>query len=156
MSWLQEDGSLVAAAVNTTSVRRGQRLFRTETHLTLTARRSEEFSQKIFCSAQNFVERKNTSVSLIVHYKPELELAQLNDQGEVLQFRCSVRSRPRAGRLTWHLNTRPLSQDLVSGDTLSLRADPVLAGAIVSCNASNYLGSESTELRVRVGGQLDT
>lgn len=151
LSWQHEDGSEVEAVVNTSSVRLGRSLFRTESHLTLTAERSQQFSQKIFCSAQNFVEKKSSSVTLIVHHKPQLELTQLNDQGEILQFRCTVKSRPRAGSVTWHLNTRPLSPDLISADTLSLKAAPELVGATIACNASNYLGSQARDLRVRFG-----
>ena len=75
------------AAVKTTSVRRGKDLFQTETHLPLTAERGEEFSEKILCSAQNFVQQRNTSLTLIVRHKPRVELAQLNHHGQILQFR---------------------------------------------------------------------
>ena len=87
MRWLHEDGREVEAAVKTTSVRRGRDLFQTETHLPLTAERGEEFSEKILCSAQNFVQQRNTSLTLIVRHKPRVELAQLNYHGQILQFR---------------------------------------------------------------------
>ena len=34
------------------------------------------FSQNIFCEAHNFAETRNTSVSVVVHFKPEIELIQ--------------------------------------------------------------------------------
>ena len=73
--------------MKTTSVRRGEDLFQTETHLPLRAERSDQFSEKIICSAQNFVQQRNTSLTLIVHHKPRVELVQLNQHGEILQFR---------------------------------------------------------------------
>ena len=75
------------AAVKTSSVRRGKDLFQTETHLPLTAERSQELSEKILCSAQNFVQERNSSLTLIVRHKPRVELRQLNHRGEILQFR---------------------------------------------------------------------
>ena len=87
MRWLHQDGSVVEAAVNTTSVRWGKDLFQTETHLPLTAERSNQFSEKILCSAQNFVQQRNTSLTVIVRHKPRVQLAQLNHHGQILQFR---------------------------------------------------------------------
>ena len=92
MRWLHQDGSEVEAAVSTRSVRRGKDLFQTETQLPLTAERSQEFSEKILCSAQNFVQERNTSLTLIVRHQPRVELTQLNQHGQILQFRsASVR-----------------------------------------------------------------
>ena len=147
----------MAANVNTTSVRLSRDLFKTETHLTFTARRSQQFSEKIVCSAQNFVEKKSTAVTVYVHHAPQVELIQLNRHGAagLLQFRCSVTAKPRVERVDWQLNRRPLPPRLVSADTLSLTAKPELAGATIACNASNYLGSEAREVRITVGGQLD-
>ena len=90
MRWLHEDGREVEAAVKTTSVRRGRDLFQTETHLPLTAERGEQFSEKILCSAQNFVQQRNTSLTLIVRHKPRVQLSQLNQDGKILQFRSLI------------------------------------------------------------------
>ena len=141
------------ARSNTSSHRLSGNLFQAETRLTLTAVRSEQFSEKIFCRAENFVQKKSTSVTLYVHYKPEVELSQLNEDGSggLVQFRCRVRARPR-GRADWYLNGKPLSQDLISGDTLSLRPSPGMDGATVACNATNNLGTDRKEIRVRLGG----
>ena len=105
MRWLHQDGSEVEAAVSTRSVRRGKDLFQTETQLPLTAERSQEFSEEILCSAQNFVQERNTSLTLIVRHQPRVELTQLNQHGQILQFRsASVRQR----REPWCPSTLPL------------------------------------------------
>ena len=87
MSWQDEQGNLIAAAVNSSTVRLGTEMFRTMSSLPVTAVRSEEYSHKVFCLAQNTAETKTSSVTLMVQHRPELVLRQVNTRGSTLQFR---------------------------------------------------------------------
>ena len=87
LSWQDEQGNLIAAAVNSSTVRLGTEMFRTMSSLPVTAVRSEEYSHQVFCLAQNTAETKTSSVTLMVQHRPELVLRQVNTRGSTLQFR---------------------------------------------------------------------
>ena len=90
LSWQDESGSLIAAAVNSSSVRHGVDLFRTISDLPLVATRGSQYGgggQKIFCMAHNSAQTRSSSISIIVQFKPEIELTQINTMGTTLQFR---------------------------------------------------------------------
>ena len=90
MSWQDDQGNLIAAAVNSSTVRHGTEMFRTMSSLLVTAVRSEDYTYKVFCLAQNTAETKTSSVTMMVQHRPELELRQVNTRGSTLQFRCPL------------------------------------------------------------------
>ena len=145
ISWQDEQGNLIAAAVNSSTVRHGTEMFRTISELPVTAIRTGAPSYKVFCLAQNTAETKTSHVSVMVQHRPELELRQVNTVGGTLQFRwpvlaaelrcklsprCDIRARPRAHRLDWYLNNKPLSAQLVQDGILSLKFSPDLIGKL--------------------------
>ena len=64
-------------------------------------------------------------------------------------------ARPKVSGVSWSLNTQPISPELLSPDTpftLSLPADPKLAGDNIACNASNTVGSAGQAIKIRMSG----
>ena len=144
LSWQDEDGNLIAAAVNSSTMRHRD-MFRTISELPVQAVRTDNYSFKVFCLAQNQAETKQSNISFIVQHKPELELRQVNTVGSSLQFRskiklkrkhtyyniifrCDITARPNACKVDWYLNNKPLSPELVQDGVLSLTFSPELIG----------------------------
>ena len=51
------------------------------------ALRGTSHSTKIICLAQNNAETKKTFINILVNYKPEVNVTQINVVGKTLQFR---------------------------------------------------------------------
>merc|ERR1712110_273743 len=84
----------------------------------------------------------------MVQHRPELELRRVNTVGGTLQFRCDIRARPRAHRLDWYLNNKPLSAQLVQDGILSLKFSPDLIGSRIACRAQNEVGKHVEYLTI--------
>merc|ERR1711997_887981 len=123
-------------------------MFRTISELPVQAVRTDNYSFKVFCLAQNQAETKQSNISFIVQHKPELELRQVNTVGSSLQFRCDITARPNACKVDWYLNNKPLSPELVQDGVLSLTFSPELIGSRVACKAQNDVGEQVEYLTI--------
>ena len=61
--------------------------FRTISNMPFKAKRGKSHSTKIICLAQNNAETKKSFINILVNYKPEVNLTQVNMVGITLQFR---------------------------------------------------------------------
>ena len=112
-------------------------------------------NQKISCIASNSgtSESKSSQLTYKVIYRPEVTVTQTTmvgggKPGDNLQFRCNTKANPEVTNIEWFVNERKLPDE--SANILMLKVSSDLHGAIIKCQAKNFVGVATDEMKIQL------